>query len=343
MIILITQKKIAELAGVSRGTVDRVLNGRGEVGQETRDKILEIARMANYKPNRAGKSLVIRQKNLKIGCIIIQADNPFYADLNRGIQQKAEEYKSYGIEVIVKSAVFKAESQIEKIDELLEQKINALVIQPANEPILSRKLQQVSDMGIPIVTTNTDLPGFEHFCYIGNDFYACGKTAANLMDLITHGTCNIGIITGFFNAKSHSDRVDGFRDYIKNRPGMRIVALEENHDDELESYSLTQSILEQHPEIDALFLVAGGVYGAGRALKPFLKQRTIRAISFDDVPTTKQLVRDGTILATICQQPVRQGELSLEVLFNYFLDQQPLKKREIYTEIQIKIKANIDA
>jgi LacI family transcriptional regulator len=340
--VLITQKKIAELAGVSRGTVDRVLNGRGEVGPETRDKILEIAHLMNYKPNRAGKTLVIRQKNLKIGCIMIQADNPFYADLNRGIQQKAEEYKGYGIEVIVKSTIFKAENQIEKIDELLEEKINALVIQPANEPILSAKLQQVTEMGIPVVTTNTDIPGFKHFCYIGNDFYACGNAAANLMDLITHGCCKIGVITGFVNAKSHSDRVDGFRDYIRNRPDMQIVALEENHDDELESYSLTQTMLEQHPEIDALFIVAGGVYGAGRALKLFLQHRTIRAISFDDVPTTKELVRDGTILATICQQPVRQGELSLEVLFNYFLDQQPPEPSEIFTDIQIKIKANID-
>lgn len=340
---MITQKKIAELAGVSRGTVDRVLNGRGEVGEETRNKILEIAQLMNYKPNRAGKSLSIRQKNLKIGCIIIQADNPFYADLNQGIQKKAEEYKNYGIEVIVKSAIFKAANQIEKIDELLEQKINALVIQPANEPILAQKLQQVADLGIPIVTTNTDLPGFNRFCYIGNDFYTCGKTAANLMDLVTNGHCNIGIITGFLNAKSHSDRVDGFRDYIRSKPEMRVVALEENHDDELESYSLTQAMLEQHPEIDALFLVAGGVYGAGRALRLFLKRRIIRAISFDDVPTTKELVRDGTILATICQQPVRQGELSLEVLFNYFLDQDPPSQREIYTDIQIKIKSNIDA
>lgn len=339
---MITQKKIAELAGVSRGTVDRVLNGRGKVKQETRDKIMEIIRLTNYKPNRAGKMLTIPQKNLKIGCIIIQANNPFYDDINQGIKQKAEEYKSYGIEVIVKSEVFKAEKQIEKIDELLEEKINALVIQPANEPILSQKLQQVSKMGIPIVTVNTDLPGFERFCYIGNDFYTCGKTAANLMELITNGYCKIGIITGFFNAKSHSDRIDGFRDYIQNKPGMQIVALEENHDDELESYSLTQSMLEQHPEIDALFIVAGGVYGAGRAIKQFLKQRTIRVISFDDVPTTRELVRDGTILATICQQPIRQGELSLEVLFNYFLDQKPPDKREIYTDIQIKIKANID-
>ena len=90
---LVTQKKIAELAGVSRATVDRVLNNRGEVNEETKQKILEIANLMDYRPNRAGKTLVIRQKHLKIGCIMIDADNPFYAELHQGLKRKAEEYK----------------------------------------------------------------------------------------------------------------------------------------------------------------------------------------------------------------------------------------------------------
>ena len=85
---MITQKQIAELAGVSRGTVDRVLNRRGEVSEDTKNKVLTIVKALNYKPNRAGKSLVISQKNIKIGCIMIQADNPFYTELNQGIQKK---------------------------------------------------------------------------------------------------------------------------------------------------------------------------------------------------------------------------------------------------------------
>lgn len=340
---LVTQKKIAELAGVSRATVDRVLNNRGEVNEETKQKILEIANLMDYRPNRAGKTLVIRQKHLKIGCIMIDADNPFYAELHQGLKRKAEEYKEYGIEVLIKFAEFQAQKQLEKIDELLEKKINALVIQPANNPLLAKKLREITDNGIPVVTTNTDIPDFKSFAYIGNDFYTCGQTAANLMEMIMRGKCHIGIITGFFDAKSHSDRIDGFRDYIRNFPQMEIISVRENRDDEFESYRIMTEMLSEHLDIDAIFIVAGGVQGAGRAIKTFLKTRPICVISFDDVPTTKDLIRDGTIQATICQQPVRQGELSLEVLFDYFLDRRPPAKREIYTDIQIKLKTNIDA
>ncbi|MFT3982401.1 MAG: LacI family DNA-binding transcriptional regulator [Lachnospiraceae bacterium] len=340
---MITQSKIAEMVGVSRATVERVLNNRGDVSDATRKRVLEIAQLMEYRPNRAGKTLAIQHKKLKIGCIIIQADNPFYAELNKGIQAKAEEYKAYGIEIIVESAVFKAEEQIKMIDLLLEKSINALVIQPANEPLLADKLKEVEELGLPIVTVNTDLPDYNSsFCYVGNDFYLCGRTAANLMELFTNGICRIGIITGFFNAKSHSDRVDGFKGYIQDIPGMRIIDIAENQDDELESYYVTKTMLERHPEIDAMFLVAGGVQGAGKAIRDLPAQRRPRVISFDDVLPTRALVRDGIILATICQQPVRQGELSLEVLFNYLVDDLMPANNRIYTDIQIKIKTNID-
>lgn len=342
---MITQNQIAEIAGVSRSTVGRVLNHCEDVNEETRRKVTDIIERMNYHPNRAGKALAIKQKNLKIGCIIIQADNPFYAELNKGIQKAAEEFKTYGIGVIVESVVFKTEEQIRKIDELLEQNITALVIQPTIENSIAEKLLEVERSGIPIVTVNTDLPNFHStFCYVGNDFYLCGKTAANLMEMITGGSCSIGIITGFSNAKSHADRVKGFQDYISTIPGMTISAIAENMDDEMESYFVTKTMLQEHPDINAVFLVAGGVHGAGTAIKNVQseQQRSIRAISFDDVPTTRSLVRDGTIQATICQQPVRQGQMALSVLFDYFMDGKLPDSKRLYTDIQIKISANID-
>lgn len=339
---MITQKKIAEMAGVSRATVDRVLNNRGEVNESTKNKIEEIIHSLDYKPNRAGKALVIQQKHISIGCIIIDAKNPFYAEIKKGIENKISEYAEYGISVIIKMAKMDDTDQIRIIDELVKQDINALVIQPVNSKLLAKKLQEVADAGVQIVTTNTDIDGFNSFCYVGNCFQACGETAANLLALLMHNKTNVGIVTGFMNAKSHADRIDGFRKYVKNYKDIKIVEIVENHDDEFESYHLTYDMLKEHKEIDSVFIVAGGVYGAGRAIQEFQKERSICAISFDDVDTTRELIRNDVIQATICQQSIKQGELSLEVLLNYFIKNEIPKNRTIYTEIQIKIKSNID-
>ena len=342
---MITQNQIAKMAGVSRSTVGRVINNCSDVNEETRKKVLAIIEKTEYIPNRAGKALVIQQKNIRIGCIIIHANNPFYQELNRGIQEKAEEFQTYGIEVIVKSAHFNAKDQIAKINELLSLGISALVIQPTVEKPMAQKLKEIEDAGIPVVTVNTDIPDYEsNFCYVGNDFYMCGKTAANLIALITNGSCRIGLINGFGNAKSHCDRIDGFKDFLMDYPDMKIIDYAENKDDEMESYYITKTMLQNHPDIDTVFIVAGGVYGSGTAIKNIMEEtgRHIRVFSFDDVPTTKELIREGIIQATICQQPVRQGRMALSVLFDYFVDGKMPDQNRLYTDIQIKIKANIE-
>ena len=70
-----TIREIAELAGVSRGTVDRVLNHRGSVNPATAALINEIARKLDYKPNRAGMALAAQRKNLKLGVLLFDAGN----------------------------------------------------------------------------------------------------------------------------------------------------------------------------------------------------------------------------------------------------------------------------
>jgi LacI family transcriptional regulator len=255
---------------------------------------------------------------------------------------KVEEYSSFGVEVFVERVAFQGEAQCACIDKFLAMGIGALMIQPVNEPIMVEKLRNLSQQGIPVVTINTNLECFEPLCYVGNDFFTCGKIAANLFDQYTNGICNIGIVTGFQKAQSHADRIAGFREYIKDREAMKEISLVENHDDEVESFSVTKTLLEKHPEINALFLVAGGIYGAGKALKTFPFYKRIKVVSFDESPSTKELVMDGTILATICQQPIRQGILSLETLFNYLIDHKKPPGNKLYTDIQIKLRTNIN-
>lgn len=342
---MITQNEIARLAGVSRATVQRVITGEGYVNSQTRQKVLQICRDMDYRPNRAAQALVGQQKQIRIGCLMVQSDNPFYHELNQGLMNEAKTLQSYGVEVILQKALFTGPDQLRKIEELLQEKISALVIQPSVGEEVGCRLRALEQAGIPVVTVNTDLPGYQpKLCYVGNDFFHCGRTAANLLALITGHATSVGVVTGFSNAKSHSDRIDGFRDYIRDYPSMRFSQIVENHDDDRESYEAVCRMLEEDPSIDSVFLAAGGVLGACRAI---IKQkqesgRHFHVISFDDVPSTRQLVRDKVIQATVCQQPIRQGELALEILSDYLVQGKKPEKNRIYTDIQIKIKENID-
>ena len=72
----VTVKQIAELANVSRGTVDRVLNNRSGVSEATRQKVLKIAKELHYEPNFLAKALVSKKESLKIGVILTPDYNP---------------------------------------------------------------------------------------------------------------------------------------------------------------------------------------------------------------------------------------------------------------------------
>ena len=110
-----TIKQIAEKAGVSRGTVDRVLNNRSGVNEETARRVLEIARLLDYKPNKAGKALAAQKNKFLIGIMVFSRKNPYFDAVIRGFEEKAEELTFYGLEILIKRVPYNHEAQIDAI------------------------------------------------------------------------------------------------------------------------------------------------------------------------------------------------------------------------------------
>ena len=116
-----TIKEIAILAGVSRGTVDRVLNNRGGVNSDTAKRVQGIAEALNYSPNLAGKTLAVRKKKLRFGYILFSStdSNPFFQDVVRGIEAQAGEMREIGVTVDIRNAKIDApDLQASIIEEL---------------------------------------------------------------------------------------------------------------------------------------------------------------------------------------------------------------------------------
>lgn len=340
-----TIKQIAHLAGVSRGTVDRVLNNRGKVNPDTAKKIQEIATAMNYTPNLAGKTLAVKKKQLKFGYILFgsNASNPFFEDVVRGIRFRATELEEFGVTVEVRYATIDNPAlQVSLIEELLELGISGLAIAPINHPLVVQRIGQLCAEGFPVVTVNSDIPGSGRIAYVGSDYYKSGETAAGMMNLVTGGKANVGIIIGSPIVLCHAERVAGFRDHMaKYCPGIQITGEVINNDDDLESFAVTRQMLQTHPEIDALFLAAAGVNGACKAVEEMGLAHKLKIVSFDATPTTRKLVQDGIIAATIAQQPFTQGAKPLDILLDYLgMDIKP--EKELYhTKIEIKIRENL--
>ena len=336
-----TIKEIAELAGVSRGTVDRVLNNRGMVNPETARKVKEIAKALNYKPNKAGIILSAQKKKLKLGVILFGTNNPFFDDVIKGINEKSKELESYNCTIKIKSISLCLSEQIKAMDDFVKEGVNGIAITPYNDERVTIKINELYDMGIPVVTFNSDIKDSKRLAYVGSNYYNSGRTAAGLLNIITQGDVNLGVISGSKNVMCHSERIAGFKDCIENNyPHIKIIDTIYNDDDDIKSYEITSKLLD-NKDINALFFVAGGVYGGCRAVVSSKNENKVTSISFDNVPTTKAMIEKGLIKATICQQPELQGSKPLDILFSYLSTGDLPEKEHNYLHLDIRIKENI--
>lgn len=320
MSMTVTIKKIAEVSGVSRGTVDRVINNRGKVNPETAEKVRRVAEELGYSPNIAGKALAARKKAPVIGAVLSSEGNPFYFAVIRNIEKAVDELGDYGVSLELKTMRgYDAARQLELIEEL-EDRISLLIISPISDMRISDKINRLYDRGIATVTVNNDIEDSSRICYVGSNYRKGGEMACGMMGILTRGRANLGIIMGSTKVLGHSQRIAGFRDVMKSRyPEMRAVDFIEINDDDFIGYDETRRMLAEHPEIDSLFIVAAGVYGVCRAVKSLGLERKLTIVSFDDVPSTVEMIREGIINATICQQPEIQGQQAVRIAFDSFI------------------------
>lgn len=339
----VTIKQIAELAGVSRGTVDRALNHRGGVNPEVEKRILELAKQLDYRPNVMAKALANSRKRQTIGVIVNSGGNGFFDDVLRGIHKASRQAESFKISVILEQLTgYEVHQQLEAIDNMLKREIHGLVITPINDPQIIHKLNQVSSQGIAIVTLNADVTGIDKLAFVGCDYYKSGQTAAELMGLITSGHAQIGIITGSKKMLGHTKRIEGFCKTIsQDYPQSNILNICEAFDNDEIAYEKTKDMLSNDPRINSLYFSAAGIDGGIRAVQEF-PERKLSIITVDATPNIKEYLQHGLIQTTVCQQPYKQGYDAIDYILKKLVDGKKPPRKHMYTQNEIKTKYNLD-
>lgn len=339
---MVTIKQIAELCGVSRGTVDRVLNDRGNVKPEKRQLVLETAKKLNYQPNPAGKALAARKKNPIVGVLISSEGVHFFDDVLLSMRKAAIKYENYGMKVIWRSMRgFNVDEQCGIIDELAGE-VNALIINPVNDPRVIERLDQLVARGIFVVTINNDVDSCRRDCYVGTDYFQGGRTAGALLKMIAPPGIRAGVLMGSQNMQGHRQRLQGFLDVFKKTDDFELMEVRENDDDDMISYEATRQILEEHPETNALFVISSGAYGAARAVIA-KKRRDIVMVVFDTIPSTVQMMHDHIIQAAIYQHPRQQGRRAMQVVFDYLVNGFRPEQEKYLMRNEIRILENVEA
>ena len=334
----VTIKEIAEYANVSRGTVDRALHGRGGVKPEVERRIRAIAENMGYKPNSVAKALSNLKKKMTIGLLLPSVKNLFFADLIRGAMDAKKALEDYGVEIkLVEMRGYDPEEQLEKIEEILNQKIDILALTPFDDPRIAKKIDEIVKSGMKVFTINSDIHGTQRCCYIGTDFVNSGKLAAGLIGLMNR-QAKVLVVNGSPQLLSQSQRIKGFLDTIKGRyPGIHVVDVVVCNENDYRAYDLVREKLKNNIHVDMVYIVGEGICGTCQAISEFQRKR-IDVVCYDDVAHTKELFYEGKISATICQQPYQQGYHAVQQCFNWFIEASDQMKDTVLLENVIKIR-----
>ena len=334
----VTIKKLAELANVSRGTVDRVLNNRPGVSSETREKVLKIANELHYQPNFLAKALVNSKENIKLGVILTPDYNPFIHEILIGIENAKEEFKAFGLEVIIKMmTTLEAAEELKIIQELREAGVNGMAVFPLDHPMITEVLNSLIEEKIAVLTFNSRADTVNDLCFIGQNHYKGGRTAGELMGKTAPPDSEVGIIISTPHLSCHQERLKGFRDKLtQSRPDIHIVDIRSNQDRKEDAFQITLEYCNKYPRLSGLYLTGGGIAGIGTALDIARKTADIHVICHDLIPDSVELLKSGVVDFVLGQEPTLQGYQIVKTLFEYLVkDIQPPKAIDIPVTITI--------
>jgi LacI family transcriptional regulator len=337
-----TIKVIAEKAGVSRGTVDRVLHGRPNVKAQKRERVLKLLKEFDFAPNPAARALALKVKNMKIAALLPCWTGTFEEEVLKGIEMARKELQNYHIEVLMERCrTNRPQECIEKLDKLMAGGIHGLAICAQDVAPIREKLSEVAQKRIPVVTMNSDIPESGRLCFVGQDINKEGRIGGEIMAKLLPEDAHTLVVCGNLEFHGHRSRVDGFRSTYKEFgfPPESYFVIETYNDYKLTFEKVTKCLAE-NPRIKGIYMANESVAGCVDAVKQ--AKARIRVVCHDLSTITAKFLRERIIDFVIEQDMQRQGFLPFKIISEFLIEGNKPKEVFNYSRIHIVGIENID-
>ena len=175
-----TIKMIAERAGVSIGTVDRVLHDRPYVKEEVRRRVLEVMEELDYQPNRMASALATSGLSRRFAIIQPAWENYVGEAMSAGVTKFRQDRRDYNLTVTVHPYhQGRMEDCLRLLDQAAEQ-AQGIALCAADCPQIRRKLEDLAERRVPVVTFNSDITGGKRMCFVGENAHHAGRVAGEI-------------------------------------------------------------------------------------------------------------------------------------------------------------------
>ena len=318
-----TIKDIAELAGVSKGTVDRVIHKRGRVSATALKKVNNVLRDIDYQPNLMARSLKHNKHFLLCMLMPDPKIDPYWKPCLDGIEEALNEFSPFGIHVKhVFFNPFDKDSFVKQGETALHADVDGIVLAPLFQKESITFIKTCETLNKPYFLFNNDLKDADSQNFIGQDLYQSGRIGAKLIHSTLRGNAEVAIIhidEIYKNATHMQEKEKGFRSYFDalENSDFTIKTYKLKHRDANNLKKTIKYFIDMHPEIDGFFVTNSKINLLAALLKRTREPMCV--VGYDLLPENLHYLKNGTIDYLIHQNPKRQAYLSVALLADALL------------------------
>jgi LacI family transcriptional regulator len=318
----LTIDAIAKASGVSRATVDRVINERSKVHTRTREHVLKTIETLQGEGSPADPVLRGRgrQADLQRVGLIIQASPPFTQALLEEVERCTANKSLSRLRCAISGHVSHSDQDTLRLIQELEPVVDALAVLCKNTAANLEVLRRIGQNGKPVVAVSTDLDAAARIGFVGMDNRRAGQIAAFIAGrtLERMEAAEVAVVVGYYSYRGHEDREIGFRTTLREYfPHVQLVEVIKGEDSSEAAYEATRELLQRRPTIAGIYNVAGGNQGVANAiLEARLPKRSLY-IAHEVNAETERLIRqhqiDYLLTQDLDQLVLQLGEILMEV------------------------------
>ncbi len=246
---------------------------------------------------------------LTIGLAVSTLNNPFFVDMKDGAQAAADKM---GAKLVVVDAQDDASKQVSQVENLIQQKVDVILLNPTDSDGLVTAVKDANTANIPVITLDRSVNGGTTISHIASDNVAGGKMAAEYILKQLNNQGNVVELEGIAGTSAARDRGKGFHDVMDAQQAVKVVAKQPADFDRSKGLTVMENILQSQPQIQAVFAHNDEMaLGAIQALKAS-KRENVMVVGFDGGADAVKAVNDGTMAATVAQQPKLIGEIGVQ-------------------------------
>lgn len=311
----LTIHDVAREAGVSVATVDRVLNKRPGVRQQTVERVINTVSRLNYQPDRLAARLA-RAREYRLVFVLPVGSTAFLEQLNAQMREVAERVEAERVLIHIElTDVFAGEVLAQTLDALGDQ-YDGVAVVALDHPLVREAIDRLENKGVRVVTLVSDLPSSRRRHYVGIDNAAAGRTAGSLLGRFVGGKKGtVGLIMGSLSLRDHVERRYGFEQVLREEyPNVTLLPIQESRDDFKKVEEIASEMISEPSDLVAIYNTGAGNRGIISALEASGRTTDIIFVAHELTPYSRQALANGTVDAVINQSTGHELRSAVRVL-----------------------------